>query len=112
MIEIAMFSVFRMLRLSNVDQVYYVCPTLALVNQMFCEVMGRYYKTYPVNPEWDRRPVVGMNTGNVKINMDAQIIITVAQTLHMKLLDPRGIPELKVSVLVFPPVHFYLSSLD
>ena len=48
-------------------RLYYVAPTKALVNQIYCDIRGRFCM------ENQSELFVGVHTGEIKFNLDAQV---------------------------------------
>jgi len=79
---IAEAAIFEALQLGK--QAYYTTPLIALTDQKYRELRETVMR-------WGYSPdVVGLVTGNRKINPDAPIQVVVAEILLNRLLDPAG----------------------
>lgn len=83
---IAFYAIEKVLRESNEGVVVFVCPTKALVNQVYSEVLAKYTKAY-VGTE--NKHMVGMSTGDQKIyETSCQVLVTTPGSLESLMLDP------------------------
>jgi predicted RNA-binding Zn-ribbon protein involved in translation (DUF1610 family) len=91
---IAFYVIEKVLRESNNGRVVFVCPTKALVNQIYAEVFARYKKS---------GSFLGIFTADDKVDvLDSQVLITVPEALKILLLtagNSKWRSELKYVVI-------------
>uniref|UniRef100_A0A7S1KNE6 RNA helicase n=1 Tax=Percolomonas cosmopolitus TaxID=63605 RepID=A0A7S1KNE6_9EUKA len=82
---IAFYAIEKVLRESDEGVSVFVCPTKALVNQVYAEVLAKYTKTY-VN---ENQHMVGVSTGDQKIHeTTCQVLVTTPGSLEGLMMDP------------------------
>jgi len=105
--EVAMFAVCMNLCQSSHSQIFYVCPSALPVPQVACEIMARFSTTE------QSAPLLGIQTSELAINPDAQVVVTVPQLLRQQLVSADAQEQLKnLSLVVLDDVHTTANSAD
>jgi superfamily II DNA/RNA helicase/peptidoglycan hydrolase-like protein with peptidoglycan-binding domain len=103
--EVAMCAVNQ--ALLNDERLIFICPTKALVNQTVLTILA-YFQEYP---DWQKKKpmdrLCGFNYMDEfgKVNTDAQIVVTVPQTLHLMLKSHQNKALEGVGWIVLDEVH-------
>ncbi|KAM9989440.1 hypothetical protein ACTFIY_005470 [Dictyostelium cf. discoideum] len=112
---ISFYCFEQILKESNDGIVVFVCPTKALVNQMYAEVLGRYDKNYQaINHRPSNHKMVGVFTRDFRLNIETcQILITVPQCLEILFLSIMNTHFIqRCRYIIFDEVHQIASSVD
>ncbi|KAK5582857.1 hypothetical protein RB653_004446 [Dictyostelium firmibasis] len=112
---ISFYCFEQILKESNDGIVVFVCPTKALVNQMYAEVLGRYEKNYQaINHRPSNNKMVGVFTRDFRLNIETcQILITVPQCLEILFLSIMNTHFIqRCRYIIFDEVHQIASSID
>ncbi|EGG17780.1 hypothetical protein DFA_08780 [Cavenderia fasciculata] len=107
---ISFYILEKVLRESNDGMAIYVSPTKALVTQTYCEVIGRFDKSYDNICGKDSSAqyrMCGIFTRDYRIDeQKCQILITVPQCLELLLLSVSNSNYLsKIKYIIFDEVH-------
>ena len=103
--EVAMCAVNQ--ALLDDERLIFICPTKALVNQTVLTILA-YFQEYP---DWQKKKpmdrLCGFNYMDEygKVNTDAQIVVTVPQTLHLMLKSHQNKALEGVGWVVMDEVH-------
>ncbi|XP_034236098.1 probable ATP-dependent RNA helicase DDX60 isoform X2 [Thrips palmi] len=92
----------QVIRESDDGVVIYVCPTKALVNQVFATIYARFNKTLPPG-----KTLLGILTRDFRQNeLNCQILTTVPECLEILLLSPRCQTwTRRIKYVIFDEVH-------
>jgi ERCC4-related helicase len=101
---IAFYLIEKVLRESDDGVLVFVCPTKALVNQVYAEVYAKFNKTYT----YDGTALLGMFTADDKIHvMNSQVLICVPESLEILMLSAYNQKwKQRIRYCVFDEVHF------
>eukprot|EP00026_Physarum_polycephalum_P001099 Phypoly_transcript_01100.p1 GENE.Phypoly_transcript_01100~~Phypoly_transcript_01100.p1 ORF type:complete len:1219 (+),score=213.47 Phypoly_transcript_01100:368-3658(+) len=81
----------------------FVCPTKALVMQVWVDIFFRFLKQYP---RTSNRRMLGMFTGDDKFNvMNCQVLVTVPQCLEILLLSANSEWKSRLKYVIFDEIH-------
>lgn len=106
--EVAMFAVCTNLCQSSHSQIFYVCPSAAPVPQVACEIMARF-----TTDETQSAPLLGIQTNELAIHPDAQVVVTVPQLLRQQLVSADAQEQLKnLSLVVLDDIHITANGAD
>ncbi len=82
---IGFYAIETVLRRSDTGVVVFVCPTKALVNQVYAEIYATFRKTFKEK----NQALLGLFTADMKINpTKCSVLVTVPQCLQILLLSP------------------------
>eukprot|EP00742_Colponemidia_sp_Colp-10_P008899 GILJ01009669.1.p1 GENE.GILJ01009669.1~~GILJ01009669.1.p1 ORF type:complete len:1596 (+),score=195.01 GILJ01009669.1:607-4788(+) len=100
---IAMYAIEKVLRESEDGIVVFVCPSKALVSQVYVDVYSRFEKNY----QEAHRRMLGLFTADDKIHvLNCQVLVTVAQCLEILLLSPVHHEwRRKLRLVIFDEIH-------
>ncbi len=83
---IGFYAIETVLRRSDSGVVVFVCPTKALVNQVYAEIYATFRKTFKEK----NQALLGLFTADMKINpTTCSVLVTVPQCLQILLLSPK-----------------------
>ncbi len=96
---IAFYLIEKVLRESDDGVIVFICPTKALVNQLYAEIHSRFSK--------EKREIVGMFTAENKINVTScQVLVAVPQTMEILLLTAEHYEwKKKLRAVVLDEIH-------
>eukprot|EP01124_Arcella_intermedia_P018562 TRINITY_DN2556_c0_g1_i3.p1 TRINITY_DN2556_c0_g1~~TRINITY_DN2556_c0_g1_i3.p1 ORF type:complete len:2366 (+),score=523.77 TRINITY_DN2556_c0_g1_i3:3-7100(+) len=97
--EVAMKGILEILKKGEDKRVVYICPTKALVNQIFIEILTRFLDYQ------GKSALVGLITADFQINETARIIITVPQIIEKLLLDANEVEQLNLGCVILDEIH-------
>lgn len=84
--------------------IYYTTPLIALTDQKFLEMQAAAVR-------WGfRKEDVGLVTGNRRVNLDAKVLVVVAEILMNRLLQPAEFDFNAVSAVVMDEFHSFADS--
>ncbi|KAF7456314.1 antiviral helicase [Cryptosporidium felis] len=93
----------------NGKKAIYTSPIKALSSQKYREFQNRF-KNYPAHPAFAQRSRIGIITGDVSINPDAQCVIMTTEILRTMLY--RSDPSIEqIQTVIFDEVH-YINDLE
>ncbi|KAF2075877.1 hypothetical protein CYY_002813 [Polysphondylium violaceum] len=110
---ISFYAFESVLKSSNDGIVVFVCPTKALVNQMYAEVLGKYEKNYNhILKKPSSHRMVGIFTREWRLDIhNCQILITVAEALEILFLSVVNTSFIqRIKYVIFDEVHTIASA--